>query len=188
MKILTLLGVMALLCVNMNAQQQHIRPLSINERLPDLTIHNLLNYTSTTTTVDNLQCGNTKMLLLDFWFTSCIPCIKQISKLDSLQKEFNDRLQILMVTFEHDSLVAPFIAKWEQQHKRKLSIPIVTGDEQLQAYFNQTSRPNYAWIATDRVNMGYASTAFISAPVIEQVLKKMQEEVYLRGYLRRKLK
>ncbi|HMR82629.1 MAG TPA: redoxin family protein [Niabella sp.] len=188
MKILTLLGVVAFLCVNTNAQQQNIRPLSINERLPNLTIHNLLNYTNTTTTIDNLQCQNTKMILLDFWFTHCIPCIKQIPKLDSLQREFKDQLQILMVTFEPDSLVAPFIAKWEQLHKRKLSIPIVTADKQLQAYFNQVSRPNYAWIATDRVNMGYVSTAFIAAPIIEQVLKKMQEEVHLRGYLRRKLK
>ncbi|HMR83921.1 MAG TPA: TlpA disulfide reductase family protein [Niabella sp.] len=170
------------LCMYANAQQATIKPLKINDRLPDIEITNILNYNTPTATISSLQRHN-KLLLLDFWFTSCAPCIKQIPKLDSLQQLFKDRLQILMVTFEPDSLVKKFVSKWEQQHDKTLTIPIATADTILQQYFNQASRPNYAWIAADRVNMGYSSSTFISASIIEQVLIKMQLEVQLRGYL-----
>ncbi|WP_114792935.1 redoxin domain-containing protein [Niabella yanshanensis] len=183
-KKITLTSVMAILCICLSAQRPQVTTLPVNERLSNLVINNLINYPGDTASINTLTGNNSKMLLIDFWFTSCAPCIKQIPKLDSLQQQFKDQLQILMVTFEPDSLVIPFITKWEQRHCKKLSVPVATADTLLQAHFNQGSRPNYAFIAADRVNMGYTSKAFINATVIKEVLAKMKEEVNLRGYQR----
>lgn len=38
---------------------------------------------------------NGKIVLLDFWYLSCYPCLKAIPDLIQLQKEFNDNLVII---------------------------------------------------------------------------------------------
>ena len=40
---------------------------------------------------------NEKVVVLKFWFTSCIPCLTDIPKLNTLVSEFNDRDDLLFI-------------------------------------------------------------------------------------------
>lgn len=183
MKTVTLTGVMIMLCLFGRAQPQAIQPLFINDRLPDLTLSHVINNPSATVQLSALQANHSKMVLFDFWITSCIPCIKQFPKLDSLQRLFNGDLQIILVTPETTEHVQDFLKKWEARYHMKFSFPIVTSDTLLTQYFRQQSKPNYAWLAADNVYMAQTSTAMVSATVIEAVIRKMKTEVHNRGFL-----
>ncbi|MFT4092702.1 MAG: redoxin domain-containing protein [Niabella sp.] len=183
MKTTTLLSVMAGLCLHVSAQQP-IKPLYINERLPNITLNHIVNYKAVTARLSDMQCDHTKMVLFDFWLTSCIPCVRRLPHLDSLQQQFDGRLQIIMVTREETEVVSAFLKKWEATHTKKFTIPVVTKDTLIEQYFRQQTKPSYAWLATDNVCMAQTASTFITAEMIENCLNVMADEVNHRGYLK----
>ncbi|MGJ7032560.1 TlpA family protein disulfide reductase [Niabella hirudinis] len=174
MKRFTLACVLAGLCLYTAAQEntvpQPATRLYIGDQLSNITIIDMLNYPPGRASINQLQAGNTKVLLLDFWFTTCGACVQQIPKLLALQHRFKAQLQIVMVTFEPDSIVRPFIARWEQKNHKKLSLPIATADTLLQHYFDQGPRPNYAILGPNRVYMAHGSPALVTPAIIESML------------------
>lgn len=52
-----------------------------------------------------------KIVLLDFWATWCGPCITSMPHLDSLQKAFPNKLQVMAVTMEKPERIERFIKK-----------------------------------------------------------------------------
>jgi len=84
-----------------------------------------------------------KLLILDFWSLSCASCIASFPKLDSLQQQFGDHLQILLVT--RDPL--PKVQSFFERRKIKLpSIPIIASDTLLSDYFYYEGVPHLVWI------------------------------------------
>ena len=57
-------------------------------------------------TLPNLAGGNTslsehlgeKVILINFWATWCTPCMKELPKLDELQKKYADTLQVISIS------------------------------------------------------------------------------------------
>ena len=50
-----------------------------------------------------------KYIILDFWNQGCVPCIAAFPEIDSLQKHFKDKLQIILVNKESkESTIAFF--------------------------------------------------------------------------------
>ncbi|MEA5402832.1 TlpA disulfide reductase family protein [Arcicella sp. DC2W] len=81
-----------------------------------------------------------KLIILDFWATWCAPCIKSLSKLDSLQKQFGSAVVILPVTYENSRKALPLF------RKRGWSLPTVVEDTLLKKYFPHTGIPHQIWI------------------------------------------
>src|SRR5690606_31042019 len=49
---------------------------------------------------------------LDFWFTSCAPCVYTIPHLNKLSEEYtSEKLAFVAVTFEEEKKVLPFLRK-----------------------------------------------------------------------------
>lgn len=181
---LTLLCAMAMLCRFVAAQQNHSQALYINDRLPDITLHHLVNYPSGSAKLSVLQTGNTKMVVFGFWLTSCAPCIRRFPLLDSLQNRFQKDLQIILVTPEKTEVIENFLEKWEARNQKPFTIPIVTADTLIQQYFREQSKPNYVWLARDNVYIAHSSSTFLSADLIEKAIPLMNEQVKQRGYLK----
>ncbi|MFT4152258.1 TlpA family protein disulfide reductase [Parafilimonas sp.] len=181
MKFKTCIAALLLLCAYSRLQGQitKIQPLNINGRLPDITLQNIINYSKPMAKLSELQGNRTRLILFDFWLTSCIPCIHAFPKLDSLQHAFNGSLQVIMVTTEAPGTVQSFLKKWEERNKRKFSIPIVTADTVIQQYLRQASKPSYAWLAPDNILLAQTSASFISKDIITAYITSlMHDEVY----------
>jgi thiol-disulfide isomerase/thioredoxin len=114
--------------------------IKIGDQCPDVVL-NMVNYTSHTAKISDFRG---KLLILDFWTTWCGPCVHSLPKIDSLQKKFADKVQILPVNYEDEKKVHFFLDKMAQGgHIRIVS---VTDDSVLQKCFYHTYIPHCVWI------------------------------------------
>jgi len=65
-----------------------------------------------------IDANHNKLLLVNFWATSCPPCIKEMPHFNRLEQEYsNKNLKILLVSLDRikdlDSRVYPFVSKYE---------------------------------------------------------------------------
>jgi thiol-disulfide isomerase/thioredoxin len=83
---------------------------------------------------------------LDFWSIHCGGCIASFARLDSLQKKFADKMQLLFVNEESKQETSEFFAR-----RRKLCLPhapFVTTDSLLNGMFPHQGVPYSVWIDT----------------------------------------
>jgi thiol-disulfide isomerase/thioredoxin len=145
MKNITIYIVLAVLCLNFTAHSQdkpNITALKIGDPVLDMTITNIINYPAKTAKISNFKG---KLLILDFWATYCTPCLHLLPRYDSLQKQFGNKLQILLITNESSE-------KAKAQLKRFHSgLPSVTSDENLAKLFPHNSIPHEVWIKDGKI-------------------------------------
>ncbi|MCF6279674.1 MAG: TlpA family protein disulfide reductase [Flavobacteriaceae bacterium] len=61
----------------------------------------------------NLKSLNGKPSLINFWFTTCIPCIDEMPILNSIKDHYGDSVNFISITFETDEKVKKFLKKYE---------------------------------------------------------------------------
>ncbi len=126
-----------ILCLYLKSDARQTRPLTIGDKVPDLEIKNILN---TPALQSNLSAFKNKLLILDFMGTTCIGCIKGLPVLDSLQKKYGDKIQIVLVTNESLLKVKPFL------NRHKVKFPVIYNDSVLSMLFPHTFIPHDVWI------------------------------------------
>ncbi len=60
-----------------------------------------------------LESLNGKPSLINFWFTTCKPCIAEMPDLNSIKKQYGDSVNFISITFETDEKVKKFLNKFE---------------------------------------------------------------------------
>ncbi|MBX2924119.1 MAG: redoxin domain-containing protein [Chitinophagaceae bacterium] len=118
----------------------------VGDRISDFELKQMLNYTPGKARLTDF--ANNKALLVDFWFTACASCIESFPKLDSIQKEFKDDLNILLVTFESKEKVLKTFSTLKRISHVKL--PSVVADTLMHLIFPHTTAPHEIWIGKDR--------------------------------------
>ena len=137
--------VLAALCLFLSiAARTQTMPLKIGDKVPDITINNIINYKSSSAKLSDFKG---KLLILDFWATWCAPCIAMIPRMDSLQRAFEGQVVFLPVTYQAANIVEPFLAKLQQ--KKSFSLPDVVEDKLLHAMFPHRSLPHFVWISPE---------------------------------------
>ncbi|MFB2118844.1 redoxin domain-containing protein [Parapedobacter sp. 2B3] len=126
---------------NRNQENISYQEIAIGKPSPDFMLDNVINFHKSQV---NLSDFKGKRVLLDFWTTSCIPCIQGIPKMEALQKEFNDELQIILVGITRNDDIVKFYNKRIEQDKR-ISLPIAI-DSTVHKLFNVKTVPHYVWI------------------------------------------
>ena len=121
--------------------QAQTQALKIGDKLPDVTVNNVYNFASKAVKLSDF---NGKLLIIDFWATWCSPCVAMIPKMDSLQREFNGRVQFLPVSYQQEKDVIPFLQRFGKA--RTYSFPDVLGDTLLSKLFPHTYLPHYIWV------------------------------------------
>jgi|SRR5690606_898861 len=58
-----------------------------------------------------------KPMVVNFWFSSCEPCIEELPVLNALAKEFKDQISFLAITFESGPTVQKFLEKRKFQFR-----------------------------------------------------------------------
>lgn len=99
-----------------------------------------------------------KSIILEFWSIVCGSCIKKIPFLDSVQHEFGDNLQILLVNIKYLNQsvekIVEIINRVSKQYQTKISLPVVLAEvydksASIHDYFRSskvTVVPHFVWI------------------------------------------
>lgn len=97
-----------------------------------------------TTTSASLASYKAKLVILDFWATSCSACIQAFPKLELLQKEFAGQVQFVKITSEKKEKAIPFL---EKMYKDLPSlIPVITDDTIYRKKYPHIYIPHYVWL------------------------------------------
>jgi len=121
-----------------NAQ---VKPIAIGEKVPNISF----NYTvGNVPKKGSIADYKGKTILIDFWATWCSPCVSSLTFLDSLQKKYGDKLQVLCVTREGGKVVKEVISKIFHDHEPAFSI--ILKDSVMENYFPHQTIPHCVWI------------------------------------------
>lgn len=134
-----------LLCLYITVNSQTaIKRLQIGDQVPDVTVTNVVNYQADQVKISDFAG---KILILDYWFTGCKPCIASWPKLLDLQAKFADQIQILLVNpMENKTAVERFIKNWQQRSGVAFTLPSVTSDTVLSRILPPSGYPTVVWL------------------------------------------
>ncbi len=159
------------LCLSGAAVAQNLKiPLKIGDKVPDVEF-NLLN---ASTASSKLSDYRGKLVLLDFWATWCGSCLQTFPKMDSLQKEFKNNLQVIFInsmsTGDDKRKVELFLKKWQLDHGSIFTIAVAYEDKMALALFPRTYLPHYVWISPNGKVVAVSSSVLVTRETIRAIL------------------
>jgi thiol-disulfide isomerase/thioredoxin len=130
---------------------QKVKPSTIGDTVPDITITNVYNYPASTIHLSDLKG---KLVILDFWAVWCTGCIQGMPKLDSLQKEFQNKLQVILINdegeksaIENENKTKAFFSRWKIKSNGLFALPSsLKRIDSLEKLFPHIYIPHYVWI------------------------------------------
>ncbi|WP_454045109.1 TlpA family protein disulfide reductase [Chryseobacterium sp. Marseille-Q8038] len=134
----TVFCIIALLFILVSNIHGQVKPLKIGDKCPA----DLLEYLHSQNGV-----SKDKSIILDFWATYCVPCLKAFPLLDSLQKQYDSELSIVSITDQNDDLVQEVLDRVFDN--KKYSLTILTKNNFIKQYFPHMTIPHYVWINKD---------------------------------------
>lgn len=147
------------------AQQRPPRGLAIGDTVPDVAFKDVYNHTSK---VVRLSDYRGQLIILDFWNTFCSNCLEAFPKVDSLQREYGDRIQFLAVSKTGYQETVDFFKKYTNVHRP--AIPFITGDNVLADLFPHRGDPYHVWISPEGKVLHMASGAYLSRHHLDSAL------------------
>lgn len=154
-----------------------IKPLQIGDTLPEGLWQLPLQVVNHPDGKDTITLNNYKgkLIILDFWATWCVPCVKSLAKLDSLQNQFTGEVAIVPITYESGTKAAAFFAD------RKWKLPTAVSESTLANYFPHKSIPHQVWIKDGRV-IAIPLPVYSSKETISKVISGESFQVETNGY------
>jgi|GEM_PF-3383990 len=132
---------MALLCLILSSRAQFaIQPLAIGDSVPDMPFE----YFSESRPAGNFADLRDQFVIFDFWGPFCLPCVKALPLLDSLQQEFTS-LRIVLVCDDRRS-VEKFYARKKEPMPWLDRLPGIVNDSTLKRLFSVKTVPTYVWV------------------------------------------
>ena len=156
-----------LLCFSIDIAQAQDRAKiesKIGLLIPDFKSLNLLNGKSPKI---NLDIYKDRLLILDFWATTCSGCVAALPKMEALQKKFGDKVKILPVTYEPALIVGPFLKN--NKYTKNLSLASVINDKILHNYFKHVSMPHEVWIYKGKT-IAVTTAEYVDQHNIEKII------------------
>ncbi|WP_214228830.1 TlpA disulfide reductase family protein [Pedobacter sp. B4-66] len=144
----SLLATVFLLTANVFAQQK-LKEIKIGDKIPDLLIQGIINQKSNKVQLKELYKDG--LLIIDFWGTFCVPCIKEMTFLDSLKAAHPGKFNVLMVTTEDENVIKKFLSKTSNKDIRAANLTLATKDTLLRKLFPHNMIPHNIWIDKDGI-------------------------------------
>ncbi|MBK8606116.1 MAG: DUF547 domain-containing protein [Chitinophagaceae bacterium] len=102
----------------------------VNDVTKNFQVNKILNYSASSSTFQQL---NDKLLVVDFFGTWCIPCIRALPKLSALQEKYKGQINIILVSDEPEEKLIAFIGK-----QKGFALPVIVDE---QAMFTKLFQP-----------------------------------------------
>jgi thiol-disulfide isomerase/thioredoxin len=151
MKKKILISILGLLCLFFRASGQDKQSpggLKPGDRVPDLLIRNITGYSSDTASFRSL---GKKLLILDFWATTCGSCIAKMPEELALEQQYKGSLLFLLVDSKNTKDTKARTGRFFASRKAYTKFASVVEDTVLFNLFPHLSEPHYAWIRNDTV-------------------------------------
>ncbi len=163
---------MAVLCICVKAQQPTIKPLTIGDAVPNITFNKVINYPKTTARLSDFKG---KLVILDFWATTCPSCIAGFKKVNQLQRQYSDKVAFI---FPNPFNAGDSLKKIKEVIDKKVwqnildkdKIPVVAEDKIVSRLFPYSSLPHVVWIKDQKV-LAITSADELTAENVAKVLK-----------------
>lgn len=144
--------------------------VKIGETCPDVVLSSIINFKTNHARISDFKG---KLLILDFWATWCAPCVSMIPFTDSLQTQFEEKIQILPVTDQDASTTTAFLNNIK--HYKNILMPSVTNDTELRALFPHVEIPHYVWLDENSKVIAITGAEQLTVDVIKDFLNKKTE-------------
>ncbi|MCW3074629.1 MAG: Redoxin domain protein [Flaviaesturariibacter sp.] len=162
------LAVMVILLPILSLAQESnkgIMPLSIGQALPPAARALLLKRAVPLASAD-LQKD---LLILDFWSPNCGSCLTAFPLLDSIQREYKTRVQVVAITGAPAGRVRSVFAG--RKALQGLQLPMVTDDTLLRQYFPNIMVPHLVWLDGTGTVRAITGGEYLTVPNIVKVLR-----------------
>ena len=127
------------------AQSTPAKPVKIGDSLKDHVLSGVINHPKSQLPLADFQG---KLLIMEFWSTTCGACIKMWPKLLELQKKFDGQIQIVLVnTYQGAPLVRKAIEKRKKLAGVQMTLPIACADSVTgKQLFPHSGVPFVVWV------------------------------------------
>ncbi|HET7116309.1 MAG TPA: TlpA disulfide reductase family protein [Hanamia sp.] len=149
--------------------------IKIGETCPDVVLSHIINFKTDHARISDFKG---KLLILDFWATWCAPCVSMIPVTDSLQKEFEGKIQILPVTDQDASTTTAFLNNIK--HYKNILMPSVTNDTELRTLFPHVEIPHYVWLDENSKVIAITGAEQLTGDIIKDFLNKKKETLPIK--------
>ncbi len=121
--------------------------LNVGDTIPQQLWDHSFEVTNHTRETFQLNSVKGKSIILDFWGTTCVPCIRKIPEIGRFTQIFSDRLAVVAASHENKEQIDKFITKYRLQDKNRY-FPVSIVDNKLlrQQLLPYQSIPHYVWI------------------------------------------
>ncbi|MCW8312058.1 TlpA family protein disulfide reductase [Sphingobacterium sp. InxBP1] len=108
----------------------------------------VLNYNSTKV---NLNVFKDKIIILDFFDTYCVSCIEGMPKLQEMQQQMQDKVQVFMVTWQSKEVIEKFYRNNGFLKEKKVKLPTIVSDVKFKKLFPHQGVPHTVLIYKGKV-------------------------------------
>tara|TARA_R110000737_G_scaffold270136_1_gene277333 strand:+ start:1365 stop:1889 length:525 start_codon:yes stop_codon:yes gene_type:complete len=98
----TIIGLTLLLSLSSNAQQSE-NLLKLGSEFPNFELEELNGSKLSSSSLTG------KVVFINLWFTSCVPCIEEMPELNKLAEAYKDKVEFLSITFDDVEKVETFL-------------------------------------------------------------------------------
>lgn len=165
---------LGLLCLYFQASAQSPTDkkfLKVGDNMPDVMITNIMNSKMKSAKVSDFKG---KLVLLDFWATFCTPCVEAFPEMDSLQRLFAGKLQVLLVNSarnkESERSMNLVLNRMKELYGKPIKVPIVLADTTLTGQFNFRGIPFVVWISPEGKVIGMTDKTAVTGENIRKII------------------
>ncbi|MGN6268173.1 MAG: TlpA family protein disulfide reductase [Ginsengibacter sp.] len=116
---------------------QTAKALNIGDALPAMPTGAIINYNAPSAALSDFK---NELVILDFWSTWCVPCVKAMPEFEVLQRQFKGKVQFVLATPQEKGKIEKFLSM------KKIGLPCFVEDKELPLYFPHNSVPHEVWI------------------------------------------
>ncbi|WP_312788931.1 TlpA disulfide reductase family protein [Sphingobacterium sp.] len=122
--------------------------LNVGDRFEVNSSFSVLNYNSTKVDLNKFK---DKIIVLDFFDTYCVSCIEGMPKLQEMQQQMQDKIQVLMVTWQSKEVIEKFYRNNGFLKEKKVKLPTIVSDTNFKKLFPHQGVPHTVLIYKGKV-------------------------------------
>jgi len=170
----------------------HLMALKPGDKIPDAVWNQTLelNYFDGKKKTIKFSDLKGKLIILDFWATTCPSCIENIPHMEEIQKRYQKEVAILLVNSKRNKdtrgRIKLVLDRYREKYNFEIKLPTILDDSLLTNLYPHNTIPNITWINQDGMFMGNTLPGEVGVRNIESILENKTAVLQLRSEFRNK--